>query len=36
MAESVAEITRVILKRSKLFMLTKVQGNFTIQVAELI
>ena len=30
MAESVAEITRVILKRSKLFMLTKVQGNFTI------
>lgn len=30
MAESVAEITRVILKRSKLFMLTKIQGNFTI------
>jgi len=30
MAESLAEITRVILKRSKLFMLTKVQGNFTI------
>jgi len=30
MVESVAEITRVILKRSKLFMLTKVQGNFTI------
>ena len=28
--ESVAEITRVVLKRSKLFMLTKIQGNFTI------
>ena len=36
MGEIVAEITKVILKRSKLFMLTKIQGNFTIYVTELI